>query len=474
MHWSLVWIGYLLSWGLIPFILLRNKPPVSTLAWVWSVILFPYIGPIAFLVFGTDRLVRKHLRAGREMSAASGRGEKSITDKTRALMDHLGHGERDTADLLSRLNDIAVTTTDEVRLLFGGAEFYGELIRCINEAKDHVHIEFFIFRKDARGKQLLDALVAAAQRGVEVRLLLDGVGCLGTPARFFRPLTAAGGKFAWFRTSRFLRLRWAFNLRNHRKLQVIDGHIAFVGGMNVGSEYAGEDPKVGPWQDIAVSLEGAAASKLQAVFADDWYFATREKLLASRYYLRPLVGAKYLVQPMPDGPDSPDDPIQMSIVAMLGAVRDRAWLTAGYFVPQEPLLTALSVAAERGVDVRLLISEKTDHPYLVQVGRSFYEELLRHGVKIYEFDAAFSHAKCALLDDEWFMVGSANFDVRSMRLNFELNVLIRHREAASRLERALHGDFSAGSKQIILDEFARRPFRQRLMESALRPLAPLL
>jgi cardiolipin synthase len=474
MHWSIVWIGYLLSWGLIPFILVRNKPPVSTLAWVWSVILFPYIGPIAFLVFGTDRVVRKRLRAGREMSVASSRDEKQITPKTRGLMEQLSPAESDTVNLLSRLNDISVTSAEEVRLLFGGADFYAELIRRIEEAKDHVHIEFFIFRKDSRGQQMLDVLVAAAKRGVEVRLLLDGMGCLGTPARFFRPLIEAGGKFAWFRSSRFFKLRWAINLRNHRKLQIIDAHVAFVGGMNLGREYAGEDPKIGPWHDISTVMEGAAASKLQAVFADDWYFATHEKLLASKYYVHAVAGAKYLVQPMPDGPDAADDPIQMSIVAMLGAVRDRAWLTAGYFVPQEPLLTALSVAAERGVDVRLLISEKTDHPHLVRIGRSYYEELLRHGVKIYEFDAAVNHAKCALLDDDWVMVGSANFDIRSMRLNFELNVAIRDRESASRLERALHGDFTAGSKQIILDEFVRRPFRQRLLESALRPLAPLL
>ena len=246
MHWSFVWIGYLLSWGLIPFILLRNKPPVSTLAWVWSVILFPYVGPIAFLVFGTDRVVRKRLRAGREMSAAASRGEKQITPKTRELMDDLDPSERATAELLSRLNDISVTTAESTRLLFGGAEFYAELIRRIGEARDHIHIEFFIYRKDPRGQEMLDALVAAAKRGVEVRLLLDPMGSLSTPARYFRPLIAAGGKFAWFRTSQFFKLRWAFNLRNHRKLQIIDAHVAFVGGMNLGREYAGEDPKVGP------------------------------------------------------------------------------------------------------------------------------------------------------------------------------------------------------------------------------------
>lgn len=473
MTWSFVWIGYLISWSLIPLILLRNKPPVSTLAWIWAVILFPYLGPLAYLVFGENRLARKRLRAGRQMAAESGRGEKQVTEKTRALLAELQPLELEAAELLSRINEISVTTAEEVRLLVGGADFYAALGRAIDGAQQHVHLECYIFRDDARGREILDHLVAAARRGVEVRVLLDGVGCLGTPTRFFRPLVEAGGKFAWFRTSRFLRLRWHINLRNHRKLQIIDGRTAFVGGMNIGREYAGEDPSVGPWRDFTLELRGAVAGKVQAVFADDWFFVTGEKLLDSRFYPRLTSGARMLVQPSPDGPDSPEDPIQMSIVAMLSLARKRAWLTCGYFVPFEPLLTALKLAAERGVDVRLLVAEKTDHPFLVRVGRSYYEELLVHGVKIYEFDVAVSHAKCALLDRQWLMVGSANFDIRSMRLNFELNTIMRDADTAAHLERELTGDFAA-AHQIDLEQFRRRPFRQRAFESLVRPLAPLL
>jgi cardiolipin synthase A/B len=176
---------------------------------------------------------------------------------------------------------------------------------------------------------------------------------------------------------------------------------------------------------------------------------------------------------MPDGPDGADDPIEMSIVLMLNSGRRRLWLTAGYFVPHEPLLTALQLAAARGVDVRVLISEKTDHPMLVNVGRSYYEELLRYGVKIYEYEAGINHAKVALIDDEWLMVGSANFDVRSMRLNFELSTLIRDPTRAAELERVLSGDFDRSS-EIILEQFLRRSRIQRLKESLVRPLAPLL
>lgn len=473
MHWSFVWFGYLLTWVAIPHILLRNKPPASTLAWIWAVILFPYVGTIFYFIFGTERLVRQKLRATREMDASGAREERKITDRADALLQQLSAGERQTVKLLAELNEYAISAAEAARLLVDGAEFFGALGQRIDEASAHVHVQFYIWRNDTRGREMLEHLTAAARRGVEVRLLLDPIGCLGLRRSHFRPLIEAGGKLAWFRTAHPLRNQWTFSLRNHRKLQIIDGRHCFVGGMNMGREYAGEEPAIGPWRDIQLEITGDAARKFQMIFADDWFFATEEKLLNARYYPQSDRGQSYLVQPMPDGPDGADDPIEMSIVLMLNSGRRRLWLTAGYFVPHEPLLTALQLAAARGVDVRVLISEKTDHPMLVNVGRSYYEELLRYGVKIYEYEAGINHAKVALIDDEWLMVGSANFDVRSMRLNFELNTLVRDPTRAAELERVLRGDFDR-SCQIILERFLRRSRIQRLKESLVRPLAPLL
>jgi cardiolipin synthase len=474
MHWSLVWLGYLLTWTAIPHILLRNKPPVSTLAWIWAVILFPYVGTLFYLLFGTDRIARTKVRASREMSKSGERESQAITAKTRAILDQLPIWERRAIETLSRINGVASSSAEAVHLLIDADRFYPALYERIDAAKHHVHVEFFIVRSDSRGEELRDHLTAAARRGVEVRLLLDQVGCLGLRRSFFAPFIEAGGKFAWFRTAHPLRNRWMWNLRNHRKLQIIDGRHAFVGGMNIGREYASEDPRVGKWRDVQVEIVGAAAKKLQSVFADDWYFATEEKLLDRRYYPVPSREQKLIVQAMPDGPDTEDETIQMSIVWMLQSAQQRLWLTAGYFVPNEPLLTALKLAAARGVDVRLLVSGKSDHPYLIRVGRSYYDELLRHGVKIFEYSRGITHAKVALLDDLWVMIGSANFDIRSMRLNFELNVLIRDPATARELESALLQDFEHDSIELSLAEFRRRPFRQRFAESALRPLAPLL
>ena len=472
MHWSMVWIGYVLTWATIPHILTRNKPPASTLAWVWAVILFPYGGALFYFIFGTDRLVRQKLRATRQMEAAGGRGERRVNADTKTVLDSLAPDERATIELLSELNEYAVSCAHQARLLVDGGQFFAALMQRIDEARNHVHFEFYIWRDDARGHEVLDRLVSAARRGIEVRLLLDPIGCFGLRQSHFQPLIDAGGKFAWFRTAHALRNQWTFTLRNHRKLQIIDGRCCFVGGMNMGREYAGEDPAVGPWRDLQIEICGGAARKFQMIFADDWFFATQEKLLAQQYYPAPERDQTLIVQPITDGPDDPDDPIEMSLVWMLNNARRRVWLTAGYFGPNEPLLTALQLSALRGVDVRMLVAGKSDHPILVNIGRSYYEELLRYGVKIYEYDVGINHAKVALLDEEWLMVGSANLDVRSMRLNFELNAVVRDRATATALEALLANDL-AGSRCIVEQEFLARSRWQRWKESMVRPLGPL-
>jgi cardiolipin synthase len=242
--------------------------------------------------------------------------------------------------------------------------------------------------------------------------------------------------------------------------------------MNMGREYAGEDSKVGPWRDFQIEIRGGAVRKFQMIFADDWFFASQEKLLTPEYYPPPGPSQNLIVQPITDGPDDPNDPIEISLVWMLNTARRRVWLTAGYFGPNEPLLTALQLAAARGVDVRMIVSGKSDHPVLVNIGRSYYEELLRYGVKIYEYNAGINHAKVALVDEHWLMVGSANLDVRSMRLNFELNALVRDAGTAAALERVLDKDM-AGSLPIVMEEFAKRSRWQRWKESMVRPLGPL-
>lgn len=477
MSWAtFIEVGYGLSWALIPSLLRRNKPPVSTLNWIWVLVFLPWLGALAYFLIGSDRLARRHLSKSRQIGADGAAVKRAAghDGKLSALWDSLEPAERAMADLLSSVNDAPASAAGEVELLVDAQKFYPALIAAIAQARQYVHAEFYIFRDDHASREILEALVAAARRGVEVRLLCDRFGSLRTSESFFAPLVGAGGSFAWFRTINPFHNRWVFNLRNHRKIQIIDGETVFVGGMNVGKEYLGEDPAYGSWRDVQVRVTGGVAAVVQRAFADDWLYATEEMLTDAKYYPISPTPARHVAQVLSDGPDESEDPIQMSIVALLNSARERAWLTAGYFVPNEPLITAMKLCASRGVDTRLLISAKGDHPLLVQIGRSYYEEMLEYGVRIFEYEKGMNHAKVATFDGRWLMVGSANFDIRSMRLNFELNVVVHDPAATRRLDEVLQADYEVESREIDLEEFRRRGFRQRFLESAFRPLAPLM
>jgi cardiolipin synthase len=394
-------------------------------------------------------------------------------DGEEPLPEHLSDSDKELAGLLSRLNILTSSRCDEANLLSGGAAFYSALEQEVKAARTSLYVEFFIWRADACGLWLLELLVEAARRGVKVRVMVDNMGSIGLPRSYFQPLVEAGGKFSWFNTRSLLWNRWTFNLRNHRKLQVIDGQIAFVGGMNLGREYRGEDPKLGEWSDLQLRVQGAVARKLQSVFEEDWYFATDEDLRDST---RPVSSSNVtgqLVQIIEDGPDSDRFPTMMSVVSLLNAARDRIWFTAGYFFPQEPLLSALTLCAARGVDVRILVPVKTEHPYIVKGARSYYEELLSSRVRIFEFACGTHHAKSILMDDRWLSVGSANLDIRSMRLNFELNLILHSPALAVQLEEIFLADFQK-SKEVNLHHFRQRSTVERLIENSCRLFGPVL
>lgn len=463
-----VWFtAYLLTWLLIPHVLLAKKRPTATLAWIWGIIAVPFIGPLTYWLLGADRIQRKRLRKARKLGLLEHPAHSSIERQTREITP----AKNELIQTLSQVNQIPSTTAARVDLLIDATEFYPSLLEAIRGAEHHVHIEFFIWRDDGCGREFVEELASVAKRGVVVRLLLDQIGCWGVSRSFFKPLIEAGGRFSWFYSLPLWRHSRFMNLRNHRKLQIIDGRIAFVGGMNMGGEHLGKGNY--PWRDAQLRVEGGVVRHLQELFAEDWFFATDERIAGAGYYLHTGPDEEHLVQIISGGPDRPREPIAKSILALLNGARRRVWLTTGYFVPNQLFLTALQLCAARGVDVRLLVSEKTDHPYLLQVGRSYYEDLLEWGVRVWEYNEGINHKKAMLLDDEWLMIGSANSDNRSMRLNFELNLLAHAPQQAHRLERLLEREF-AMSREILLEEVQARSLAHRLIEAALRPLAPML
>jgi len=473
---SCLLVLYFASWAFIPHLLLLKKRPTATLAWLWAILFIPILGGLAYFAIGTHRLKRRRLKRRQLFSARLSRHPEpaGATDEaTGRLLLTLPRPDQQFLQLLARINQLPVGSAETIRILRNSDEFYPALARRIAEARHHVHLEFYIWRPDESGTKLLALLTAAVRRGVSVRLLLDGVGSHGLAQDTLAEYRAAGGRFSWFQSLDPRRWRFFVNLRNHRKLQIIDGAIAFVGGMNVGREYEGLDPELGHWRDVQVEVGGSVASELQEVFADDWFFATGEKISEAAYYPVASGPPRHPVQVVLGGPDRRNEPISKSIVSLLNEAGDRVWIATGYFVPDDILMVALGLAASRGIDVRLLVSRKNEHPWLFTAGRSYYGELLAAGVRIFEYSAGINHAKIAIADRDWTMIGSANLDYRSMRLNFELNLLfhssVQNEAAALILER----DFAL-CQEIEPGPFARRPFRERLAEAALRPLSPLL
>ncbi len=467
---------YFATWAFIPHLLLLKKRPAATLAWLWAIIFIPFVGSLVYFALGTDRLKRRRLRRRSLHSARSARRPAPADapdERTSMLLQALPRRDRQFLSLLSRVNELPVTSACDLRILLNSHEFYSALEDRIRRAEHHIHLEFYIWNGDETGSRFLRLLTAAARRGVVVRLLLDGVGSHGFTESLLGDYRAAGGQFSWFQSLDPKRSRFFLNLRNHRKLQVVDGAVAFVGGMNIGREYEGLDPELGKWRDVQVEATGQVVNELQDVFADDWFFATGEKISAQAYFPAPPPDARHLVHVILGGPDRRSEPISKSIVSLLNEASDRVWIATGYFVPDDVILAALELAASRGVDVRLLISERNDHPWLVVVGRSYYGQLLAAGVRIFEYSVGVNHAKILLADDHWGMIGSANLDYRSMRLNFELNLLFHSAERNAELSRILVHDFGL-SQEIDPAAFARRPFRRKFAEAALRPLSPML
>jgi cardiolipin synthase len=463
-------ICYFATWAFIPHLLLLKKRPSATLAWLWAIVFIPFVGALFYFGFGTDRLKRRRLK---RRSLHSSRSNRRGTNEGTSLLKRLPQRDRQFLQLLSRINHLPVSSASNLHILRDAKEFYRALEERIRGATHHVHIEFYIWHSDETGSRFLALLTEAARRGVIVRLLLDGVGSHAFTESLLGDLRAAGGQFSWFQSLDPKRKRFFLNLRNHRKLQVIDGVSAFVGGMNIGREYEGLDEELGHWRDVQVEADGPVVRELQDVFADDWFFATGEKITAPSFFPEPAAETREISHVILGGPDRRNEPISKSIVSLLNEASDRVWIATGYFVPDDIILAALELAASRGVDVRLLISERNDHPWLVVVGRSYYGQLLAAGVRIFEYSVGINHAKIMLADDRWAMVGSANLDYRSMRLNFELNLLFHSAERNAELCRILEHDFSL-CQEIDAAVFARRPFRRKFAEAALRPLSPML
>ena len=460
----LTWISTaaltLLQWGLLPHLLAqRSKSAGATLAWLWAILLFPGIGGLLYLLIGTERVQRHRVNLVASLGA-------------RLRIEPGAPPAPGLPRELEGITGFPALTGNNVVLLPDGTSFFPVMLDTIQSAQHHLHLEFYTWKNDKAGMTVRDALTAAARRGVRVRVLVDEIGSLTLRESFFDGLVAAGGKFSWFSTFSPRRGRFHLNLRNHRKLLIADGSTAMTGGMNVGNEYWGSGGHP-PWRDLGIRLRGPVVSQFAEIFAQDWYFSAQEELTSREYYPHQQPAGGVTVQVVPGGPDNEVNEIQLATITLINRATQTVKLMTPYFVPEPPLLTALQLAAMRGVRVELLVPAKCDHFYLTHVMRSYYDELLVHGVIIHEYQARGLHAKVMTVDGAVTMCGSANLDIRSLRINFELNVVVASEQLASTQERIFQTAVEE-SLLITLEQYHQRAFRDKAMEAVFRPLAPLL
>ena len=458
------WAAYLVLLG--GWIILQKREPVATLSWLLGLALLPYLGFFIYHVFGPQRIRRQRLRRARS---------RGLVASASAFADAAHADAAELARLGAATTGLSPSSAREVRLLVDGGSKYPALLADIAAARAHVHLEYYIYEPDRTGAALRDALVERARAGVEVRLLVDAIGS-ARARRFFEPLLEAGGEVAWFhpmRLGRIWRRPWA-NLRTHRKIVVIDGRIAYTGGMNVTDE---QDERLGDsaYRDLHLRLEGDVVRRLQLVFCEDWAYATGDHgFLSSVARSTPVESTPGPIrcQVLVSGPDSPWEAIHRMHVSAIQAARRRVWMTTPYFVPGEAAMMALTSAALAGLDVRLLVPRESDSKLVTLAARSYFGPLLVAGVKIYEYGPRMLHSKSLLVDDELVLVGSANFDHRSFRLNFEVSVLFDDRALAAELASLFEAELAQAPR--VQRGRSRPLLRARLPEALARLLSPLL
>lgn len=458
---------------LIPWILLTKREPTAATSWILLILMMPIFGSLFYWVFGYNYLYRRQQRKrrhrerfARQHRTASNRGSVTALEALPATYGDLGR-------LASITGAYPVETGNKVELYHDTHETMRALLAAIDSAKHHIHLEFFIIHSDAAGEALIEHLTHQARNGVEVRLLYDAMGSLHLKRATLAPLVAAGGEIHAFLPLRLQRSRLHVNLRNHRKLAVVDGGTAFTGGMNIGDEYLGRNAYFGYWRDTFMRVDGPAAGALQCVFQEDWDFAGGSPFDGEKYFPNMPNAGGALVQVAAAGPDQDTNCIrEMYLLAMLSA-REKLWIATPYFVPDVGLLDAIRVARYRGVDVKVLGIAKPDHYVAFYASSYYWAEMTQLGVEVYLYHKGMMHSKLMMVDGRWAMVGSANLDDRSLRLNFELGCALHSPEAVADLERAFLRDLEDATR-VDPVEVATRSLPRRMLENACRLAGPNL
>ena len=463
-------------------VLLDTRSNFKALAYILFIVMVPIVGILFYFSFGINyrkrKLYTKKIVDDEDLHKKILTSLQDYSDQV-LKSDPLSSEYQNLVRFIYNSSNSPLTGNNSVKLLINGEEKFPELLTAISEAKSHIHLEYYIYENDDTGKSIADLLIKKAQEGVEVRFLYDDLGSHGLGKQFIKRLTDAGVEAVPFYKIKLYALANRLNYRNHRKIIVIDGKKSFIGGINISNRYRNDTKSKNAlyWRDTHLTIDGPATFYLQHLFMCDWNFSSKQKLQFGPDYF-PIHSEdkkilNELVQIVPSGPDSIFPVIYYSLIEAIGTARERVLITSPYFIPGESLMDALIIAAKSGIEVKILVPGISDSKMVNAAARAHYTELLQHGVRIFQYEKGFVHAKTMVIDDNLAIVGSANMDYRSFDLNFEVNAMLYSKEIAGQLQKAFNDDLKQSS-EINAEDWINRPKHIHLWEKIVRLLSPFL
>lgn len=466
----------------IIIIFFDRKSPGASIAWIMILYLLPLVGLIGYLLFSQHIAGMKIYKLSEE--------EKWVKEflikyqKNKLLTDvfhspnRIVHKWRDLVTLNLEYSNAALTDNKSVQLISDGQEKFDLLFKDIQNAKNRIHICYFIIKDDFLGNQLIDLLTQKAAEGVQVRLLMDAMGSKQISNKKLKSFKEAGGNYSFFFKPRIRKLYIRFNYRNHRKIVIIDDKIGYIGGFNVAREYVGQKAKFGYWRDAHIRIIGNAVIPLNSIFLTDWRCSTKEPInlikesLPERLY--PEIDGKIPIQIVNSGPESPKEEIKIAMMKMISGAKKTIHIQTPYLVPDDSLIDALRMAIRAGVDVKIMIPCRPDHPFVYRTTLLNAGELINEGARIFIYEDGFLHAKTLSVDGEVATIGSANFDIRSFRLNFESNAIIYDNNFAKEMDRQFENDVALHCKEYTAVDRANISLYEYVAERISRLLKEIL
>lgn len=446
--------------------------PQATIAWCFSLVMFPYISVFLYLLIGHNKFY-EYAKAHRQASVVIDGLSEEIKQHIQKHHGEMLGLESDLKKLFQRYRDIAFTKGNEISLLKNAKMAYPQMLKAIQEAKNYILLQSYIIRDDEVGNQFKEALIA--NKKIRVFVIYDEIGCYKLNQSFVQQLTDAGVQVSNFSTKKHkITNRFQINFRNHRKILIVDGLVGFMGGLNIGDEYLGRNPHFGYWRDTHLKITGPAVSYLQLPFVEDWYWANQQILSLDWPIVSDVPqnqGQELMI--LPHGPDDNYSRATLALTELIYHAKKRIWIASPYFVPDNTILRALVGASLRGVEVRILLPNRVDHLLVYLCSYSYYKELSHTDIKIYRYQKGFMHQKVWLIDNNFAAVGTTNLDNRSLLLNFEVMALSADDKFVEEVEAMLQADFKNSAIEC-LDNFNIKSGIFKLATRIARLFSPLL